>query len=349
MTNAYVSSTRPLNVTQSRKFLENDAGFHGFSAVGVSLEFFSTWLNQINTGRQGEVAILDSKLQLLARKPMLQDSLGKPINDPVMQDFILSDLDQKILSIKSPFDKKSRIYSVRKVSGLPFVVIVGEAEDESMNHWKSLLTLSIIAVIFILIFSWIVLKNYKLIVKQKNDLIQARENLILLANYDELTKLPTRRLGIDRIRNALAMAKRNKTKVGILLIDLDGFKAVNDNYGHESGDKLLIEVAKRLSGCIREMDTIARLGGDEFIAVLPNIMKNDDVVHIADKFIKVLTETFYINEQNINIGGSIGIALYPDHEDSAEKLLSCADKAMYDIKNSGKNAYLIYSENQLKM
>ena len=172
----------------------------------------------------------------------------------------------------------------------------------------------------------------------------AEEHLKHLANHDPLTGLPTRRLGLERIYSALAMSRRDKNKTAVLFIDLDGFKAVNDTLGHEMGDLVLQEVAQRLLGCVREVDTVARIGGDEFMAVLVDVAVEKDAAAVAQKLISVLAEDFIIGENQAHIGASIGIALYPDHGDDPHELLKCADKAMYRVKKAGKNKYRFAAE-----
>lgn len=121
-------------------------------------------------------------------------------------------------------------------------------------------------------------------------------------------------------------------------MDLDKFKPVNDNYGHQVGDELLRNVGKRLKHCIRSGDVVGRRGGDEFVVITGPLHGDDDAKPIADKIVAVLNETFHIQEHNIQIGASVGVALYPDDGMAAEDLLKQADAAMYRVKTSGRNA-----------
>jgi diguanylate cyclase len=127
-----------------------------------------------------------------------------------------------------------------------------------------------------------------------------------------------------------------------MFIDLDMFKEVNDTLGHASGDELLKIVAKRLSRCVRESDTVARLGGDEFTVILPHIKHAEHAQLVAEKLLHQLTSPFHLSGHDINISGSIGIALYPDHADELEALLKHADSAMYQAKNAGRNTFRFY-------
>jgi len=169
----------------------------------------------------------------------------------------------------------------------------------------------------------------------------AEEKIRHLANHDELTGLPTLRLGRDRLSGAIALARRNKTSAAVLYLDLDGFKEVNDSLGHKAGDHVLIEVGERLTQSVRETDTVARLGGDEFIIVLTQVTEETAYVMVAEKVIKTLTRPIGINGQDVNISASIGIALYPDHGDTTDELIKQADGAMYGVKRKGKNNYAI--------
>ncbi|HJV01736.1 MAG TPA: diguanylate cyclase [Burkholderiaceae bacterium] len=160
-----------------------------------------------------------------------------------------------------------------------------------------------------------------------------------LAYYDLLTGLPNRRLLEDRLQQAIALAQRKRRKVGMLFIDLDRFKPVNDRHGHQAGDWLLKEVAKRAKACLRASDTPSRLGGDEFVVLLPDVLNVDDAISVAEKIRASLELPFRMdNGQLLDISSSIGVALYPDHADDARKLLMCGDEAMYKAKQGGRNA-----------
>lgn len=164
------------------------------------------------------------------------------------------------------------------------------------------------------------------------------------ANYDALTDLPNRMLFNLLLKNTISQAHRLKSPLYILSLDLDGFKAVNDEYGHEIGDLLLKEVANRLMHTVRETDAVARLGGDEFMIILTNILHKDQVKIITNKIINELGKPILITKQPILIGASVGIVNYPEDADNIKDLLLKADQAMYRAKRAGKNTYIFYSE-----
>ena len=167
------------------------------------------------------------------------------------------------------------------------------------------------------------------------------EKIRHLAYHDELTGLPTLRLGRDRLSSAITLARRNKTSAAVLYLDLDGFKEVNDSRGHKAGDQVLNEVAERLTRTVRETDTVARVGGDEFVIVLTELTEEAAYIKVAEKVIQILTRPIGVNGQGVNISASIGIALYPDHGEIPDELINKADEAMYVVKNEGKNNYSI--------
>lgn len=175
----------------------------------------------------------------------------------------------------------------------------------------------------------------------------AEERSRYLANYDSLTGLPNRAHLDDHMRYTLSLAKRAHDTLAIMFLDLDHFKKVNDTLGHNIGDKLLIESAKRLQSAVREEDTVARLGGDEFIILLPNL-KMEGADKVAQKLLKVMKEPLQIESHELSLTASIGIALYPNDGDDFETLYKNADTAMYRAKQEGRNGYSFFTEEMQK-
>jgi two-component system cell cycle response regulator len=160
-----------------------------------------------------------------------------------------------------------------------------------------------------------------------------------MALHDALTGLPNRRLLTDRIEKAMQHVSRNKQLMAVMYIDLDGFKEVNDQYGHRCGDALLKMVAERLGNAVRREDTVARIGGDEFIILLSEIGSMADVVQPASKVLHFLARSFDIDGEPVRLTASVGIAFYPNDADDADSLIARADGALYEAKRSGKNQY----------
>jgi len=170
-----------------------------------------------------------------------------------------------------------------------------------------------------------------------------QEALQQMVHYDVLTKLPNRVLLADRFKLALAHSKRQKNLLAVCFLDLDNFKAVNDLYGHEVGDHLLIEVSRRIKAGIRDEDTVSRQGGDEFALLLGNIESFSQCEHLLTRLIESLSQPYHINEHSVSIGASIGITLYPNDDADFDTLLRHADQAMYQAKLAGRNRYHLFN------
>ncbi len=176
-----------------------------------------------------------------------------------------------------------------------------------------------------------------------NEITQRKQaNLFYLAHYDQLTNLPNRLLFLDRLDMALIEARREKTQLGLLFIDLDNFKHFNDSMGHGFGDKLLVAAAARLSSCARESDTVARLSGDEFTIMQESPSSQDDINSLCSRIVESMKQPLQIMGREVFITASIGTALYPDDDTEPTGLLAKADAAMYEAKRSGRNTYRHY-------
>jgi diguanylate cyclase (GGDEF)-like protein/PAS domain S-box-containing protein len=175
----------------------------------------------------------------------------------------------------------------------------------------------------------------------------AEKQMRFLAHFDQLTNLPNRTLLIDRTNQAIAKAKRKKSMLAVLYLDLDKFKPVNDKLGHNIGDLLLKAIAARLLECAkRESDTASRVGGDEFVILLSHIQEKQDAVIVAEKILHALRQPFTIESHTIYISASIGIAIYPEHAQDVEEMLKLADNAMYQAKKIGHDCYQFYQPEQ---
>lgn len=165
-----------------------------------------------------------------------------------------------------------------------------------------------------------------------------------IAYHDALTGLPNRILLIDRLTMAISQADRNRHKVAIMMLDLDRFKEVNDNYGHHIGDMLLKVVAAKLKGILRKGDTVARFGGDEFVLLLPEQKDAQTALQVAAKILDVFRDAVALERHSCIIACSIGISLYPDHGANIDTILKNADSAMYQAKQTARNQCRLYCE-----
>jgi diguanylate cyclase (GGDEF)-like protein len=182
-----------------------------------------------------------------------------------------------------------------------------------------------------------------LLLDEKKDLEDANKQIAYMANHDNLTGLPNRRLLYGLVEQVIPHSRRNNTEFALFYIDLDNFKPINDNFGHEVGDEVLKIASERMLHSFRASDTVARIGGDEFVAVIRDVEGKKAVQQVAAKAIETLQAPIKVHEHSCDITVSIGIAIFPDNGATFEDLLKKADKAMYMAKETGKNGYCFYS------
>ena len=191
------------------------------------------------------------------------------------------------------------------------------------------------------------LLQYVAIITDITEKRRQEQQLKQIAHFDILTGLPNRLLLADRLQHGMTQALRRKQNLAVVYIDLDGFKAVNDTWGHATGDKLLIEVAQRMRHALRESDTVARLGGDEFVAVFVDLPDGIPYEVFLMRLLKAASEPVYIDGQALKVSASLGVTMYPQQEElDADQLLRQADQAMYQAKISGKGIYHIFDAQQ---
>jgi len=188
--------------------------------------------------------------------------------------------------------------------------------------------------------------NYVAVFTDITNSKQQQEELSFMAHYDVLTGLPNRALFVDRFHQAIAHSKRTKHQLAICFLDLDNFKPVNDNYGHEVGDQLLIEVAQRITANIREEDTVSRQGGDEFALLLNDIKSYSQCEQTLQRIHNALAEPYIIDEHLHNVTASSGVTIYPHDDGDIDTLLRHADQAMYQAKLAGKHRYQLFNPEQ---
>lgn len=185
-------------------------------------------------------------------------------------------------------------------------------------------------------------RNYLAYFKDITEVKDKERQILFMAYHDTLTGLPNRSMLEDRLAKAVAQSRRNGRKLALFFIDLDDFKRINDTLGHDKGDDLLLEVARRITSVIRTEDTLCRQGGDEFILLAENIHDESTIHHLADRIFSVLREPVEIGAKRIQVNASIGISVFPDDGQSPVELTKSSDMAMYRAKSEGKNTYVMY-------
>jgi diguanylate cyclase (GGDEF)-like protein len=202
-------------------------------------------------------------------------------------------------------------------------------------------SLSAVGLLALAAFAWIVILRHR-VALQTSALRGSEERLRHLSEHDVLTGLPNRILLTDRCEVSLNRAMRFQTCLGLLMVDADQFKTVNDALGHQAGDKLLRELAQRLNNCVRATDTVARIGGDEFIVLLPDLRIPAEAESIAAKIVAAIAQPYSIDSEQAVITVSVGVVTYPDAGDDIDTLMRRADEAMYAAKQKGKNSFHLY-------
>lgn len=234
-------------------------------------------------------------------------------------------------------------YVGMSAAAFPFGSVCGAAHTGASAEWLALViiivTLAVLAIA--LIISVLDMRMEARTALLANSLAAANKELAYLALHDNLTKLSNRVLLEDRLTQAIRTAEREKRRFALMFMDLDGFKAVNDVYGHHVGDLLLIDVAQRIGARVRQQDTVARVGGDEFV-VLAYVDDPEDAGTLADALLEVVREPFMAGGHELRVSTSIGIAIYPGDGGNQHDLLTNADAAMYHAKGLGRNAYSFF-------
>jgi diguanylate cyclase (GGDEF)-like protein/PAS domain S-box-containing protein len=281
--------------------------------------------------------------------------LSSKVFENSLEGIIITDADTTIIKVNDSFSKITG-YSREELIGSKPSLLESHWHDKEFydGMWKHLQENSVWegevkdrrkdGELYISLSTLIMIKdidgntsNYIGINRDVTDLKKAEDHVKALAYYDSLTNLPNRTLFYDRLEQNTKYCERNEGKMALLFIDLDNFKAVNDTYGHHIGDLLLQKVAILLTDSVRGSDTVSRLGGDEFTIILRKIDSRDNVTSIANKIITQLLEPVIVNDIPLNIGSSIGAAIFPDDTHDKSVLLKMADTAMYNAKNGGKN------------
>jgi diguanylate cyclase (GGDEF)-like protein len=163
-----------------------------------------------------------------------------------------------------------------------------------------------------------------------------------MAHFDTLTNLPNRSLFLDRLSQAMSQCNRHKQSLAVAFIDIDNFKSVNDTYGHDVGDDVLITLSIRMKEALREGDTLARIGGDEFVAILIDLTEPEDYEPVLERLLQASNKDVTCGDITFNLSASIGVSIYPQDNLDADQLLRQADQAMYIVKETGKNSYHLY-------
>ena len=318
--------------------------FFGIALIGVSIKTFSNLFEEIGNKLDSgsSITLYSQNKTLLTRWPLIEKNIGR-INPNEVIDKSLAHTNQSNSSIiiNAPsFNRNDisieRMVNFQQVQGLPFIIGATITKDAYLSEWtksvRLIFIITLIVLIVIIIMFQILIRSYR-----NNRSIQFQ------ADHDPLTGLLNRKLFHDRLEHAILKANRERKILAILFVDIDRFKNINDQFGHQIGDLTLQEIAVRLHSCVRDYDSIARLGGDEFVILLENIESKNNAYKVAANILNKLHQKMHFNGNSITISVSIGISIYPTDSLEETLLIEAADKAMYDIKQLGGNAIQFFS------
>jgi diguanylate cyclase (GGDEF)-like protein len=334
----------------ARRVNDKNQQFLGVVLVGVSVEVFSSLYERIggNLGEGAALALYRKDKTLLTRWPLVENLIGKTNPNTFIDDSLASvNVNGGVIFGSGPgFARQNeqpvqRMLSYREVKGYPLIVGAVVPESLYLANWhknaSGVFLATALSLIALFVGAYLLLRSYR-----RNAESQYR------AHHDVLTELPNRTLFSDRLQQALAVCKRQKTKLALLFIDLDNLKTINDVHSHNAGDAVLKEVAQRMGASVRESDTVGRLGGDEFVVILPGVETENQAVQIAEKIRQALLTPIMIDGVTLNTSASIGVALYPDHGLNETDLINNADVAMYEAKSSGRNQIKVFGDDVLR-
>jgi diguanylate cyclase (GGDEF)-like protein len=335
----------------SRRLNAADGSFDGAVIVGVGAGYFVSGYDESKLGEKGVLAIVGNDGIVRVRRSGESAFAGDALDyESAIARVAAVDTDA-VVTVNS-WDRITRWTGAHEIYGFPLAVVVGLSVDEQLagaQHearsfwWRagggSLLVIVLTAVLGRM--SWQLAQSR---VREGETKLEHAKRVEYLAYHDGLTGLPNRSMFSKLLSQSLSEAHRYGRRLGVAFLDLDRFKQINDTLGHEAGDQLLMDVAKRLRQCVRESDTVARLGGDEFVVLLPELNEVKHAAVIAEKILAAIAKPFTLIGHEFRVTASIGISAYPVDGLDEQTLTKNADVAMYKAKSDGKNNFQFYSE-----
>lgn len=333
----------------SRRLNALDGSFAGVAIVSVDAAHFVSVYETAKLGKLGLLGIVGTDGIFRVRRVGDTVSAGARINYAAT--VRAADAEGNATLAVDALDGVLRYTSARPLYELPLAVIVGLAADEQLltsrqNMHTYLWRATAFSVLLLVVVALLSSMSRQLALSRQravDDQIAHAAQVEYLAYHDGLTTLPNRSLFSKILGHSISLAHRHHRPLAVLFLDLDRFKQINDTLGHEAGDQLLREVAKRLQACLRDSDTVARLGGDEFVVLLPEL-EDQYAAGVAQKILSAVARPFMLSGQDFRVTASIGISTYPQDGLDEQTLTKNADIAMYQAKQEGKNNFQIYSQ-----
>ncbi|MEP6546064.1 MAG: EAL domain-containing protein [Gammaproteobacteria bacterium] len=336
----------------SRRMNARDGSFAGVVTETVDAAYFVSGYEPSMLGLEGVLGVLGTDGIFRARRSGDAVSAGETVDYASVVHPGSGGEDLPVFLAANPWDGVRRYTNSRELYDFPLAVIVGVSEQEQLattSHDRRIYLeraglASAVVILLAAILgrsSWQLLQSRRLASAAK---VEYAERVEYLAYHDGLSGLPNRSLFSKILTRSIKLSRRHQRRLAVLFLDLDRFKQINDTLGHEAGDQLLQEVARRLESCLRDSDTVARLGGDEFVVLLPELGSGEYAAVVAQKILTLLAEPFVLVGQEFRVTASIGICTYPEDGQDEQTLTKHADIAMYQAKEEGKNNFQFYSE-----
>ena len=339
----------------SRRLNSVDGDFAGMVMVVVDASYFVSGYESAKLGERGVLGLLGSDNLFRVRRTGDQVFVGGENDHTAIRQTIplqrAEQQDSETHASINSWDGVRRFTSTRQLYDYPLSVIVGLSVDEQLEktgqNTRRYLWWAASGSVFLVLFLALLSRLSWKLAQSRQRILDAQaahaKDVEHLAYHDALTDLPNRPLFCQLLNHGISQAHRYNHRLALLFIDLDHFKHINDARGHDAGDQLLQEVAKRLKSCLRSSDTVARLGGDEFVVLLQELDKGEYESAVARKILAAIAQPITLCGEEFSISASIGISLYPKDGTDEKILAKNADSAMYRAKNLGKNNYQYYS------
>lgn len=339
---AFVSDGGLFNVVQVRKF-NTKSGFLGMAAFGIDLSYFTELIDLPQETKLITIRMFDKNMRLIANKPFVLEDIGTISSEVFIKEFIeSSDRVRFIDGLPSLYKKNTMVY-LRKVDELPFIIVMEMTSKDGLAGWYRHALIIFFFLFSILLMTIAIIKNNLKIIEQNKILVDKEKKLHLLATTDSLTGLLNRHGIKSLVEQEMKRFNRKKYPVSLILIDIDNFKVINDNFGHPIGDKILQLLSNSLQPIIRDADYIVRWGGEEFFILATDTPLANATI-LAEK-IRALVEGLSQAELP-PFTVSIGVAQYKK-QDSFDNWYTKADNALYKAKEDGKNQVAVANDNPL--
>jgi len=339
-------------LTFSRRISTPSGAFAGIALTSVDASYFVSGYEEAQLGRHGVLGILGNDGVFRSKRS------GKTIVSGERADYaqLVPDSDEAeylgVRLLNNSWDQIRRYTVATELYDIPLAVILGLSEEEQLEESTKLRQLylqraagaSIIILLLTAVLYYLSRQLQQSRQRIMNEQISHSQQVEYLAYHDGLTDLPNRSFFSHLLSHGIAEAKRYERRLALLFLDLDRFKIINDTLGHDAGDELLIEVARRLTEVLRETDTVARLGGDEFVILLPEMNDEKQLTEVAKKILSAVGKPFLLAGQDLRVTVSIGISVFPLDGEDEQTLVKNADIAMYHAKEGGKNNFSFYSD-----